>query len=257
MQIKFITLPKLINFRYNACVGRRAETSELVEHLLRLRRAERAADVAVRPELAKVRAYLEALVGPTLNRAEVARLLGITQPALDKWVAKGDVPTVLTPGGRREVPLPEALSLIEDVERARDERGGRVLTRVIRERRRLSLETVDLERLLPRRRRPRTHRVAELQSLAYHRLVAERLDESIVDAARERLRRWRAEGRVHPRWADEWERILALPPPGIARAIAADSTHARELRQSSPFAGVLNEQERRLLRRAVDERVRA
>lgn len=124
---------------------------------------------------------------------------------------------------------------------------------MIRERRRRSREAIGLDRLLPRRRH-RTHRIPELYALAYHRLVAERLDEQLVDEARNRLCRWRGDGRIHPRLAQEWDRILAMPLPEIAKGISADTKHARELRQSSPFAGVLTEQERRRLLRAVEER---
>ena len=230
--------------------------SETIEHILRLRRGERTADAHLRSEIAKVRVFLEASVGVTVPRAETARLLGITQPALAKWIDRGDIPTVHTPQGRREIPLPEVLSLVEDVGRVREEHGGRALTRVIRERQRASIQTVDFDRLLPRPPRKRTHRVPELQSLAYHRLVAERLDDGVVDAARERLRRWRGEDRIHPRWADAWERILAFPLPRLRAAIGADSVRARELRQSSPFAGIITEQERQRLRRAVEDRVR-
>jgi len=51
--------------------------------------------------------------------------------------------------------------------------------------------------------------------------------------------------------------VLALPLPRIAKTISADTKRARELRQTSPFAGVLTEQERRRLLRAVEERVLA
>jgi hypothetical protein len=40
----------------------------------------------------------------------------------------------------------------------------------------------------------------------------------------------------------------------IADAISADSPRARELRQSSPLAGALTEQERQLLVKAVEDR---
>jgi hypothetical protein len=94
-----------------------------------------------------------------------------------------------------------------------------------------------------------------LQSLAYHRAVAERLDEHIVDNARRRVHRWRDEGRVHPRWVDEWETVLSKPLPQVARAIGADTPAARALRQTSPFAGVLSEQERRRVLDAVEGRL--
>ena len=43
----------------------------------------------------------------------------------------------------------------------------------------------------------------------------------------------------------------------VAKTISADTAHARELRQTSPFAGVLSEPERRRLTRAVQERALA
>lgn len=136
------------------------------------------------------------------------------------------------------------------------EREGRPLARVIRARRRRADDEIDLDRLLPATR-DRGHRLAELQALAYHRLVAERLDEDLVADAGRRLARWRASGRIHPSWADTWEEILAKPIPMIARAIAADTKKARALRQTSPFAGALTEQERSRLVRAVRERGRS
>jgi hypothetical protein len=225
----------------------------LVREILRLRQAERAAEGDLRDQIASSRAFLEELAGPTVRPADAARLLGVTQPALNRWVKKGDVSAVITPEGRREIPLLELVELSEEVERTRENNGGgRPLGRVIRDRRQ-EAEAIDLDRLLPKRR-GRTHRTADLHSLAYHRLVAERLDESIVDEARRRLRRWVEDGRVDPRWGDAWEEVLSMPIPRIARSISADTTRARELRQTSPLAGLLNEQERQQLSRAVEER---
>jgi hypothetical protein len=178
----------------------------------------------------------------------------VSQPALARWLEKGEIATVLTPEGRREVPLRELLDLYEEVEQARREGAQRALARVIADRHRRSEQAIDIDRLLPRTRR-RGHRAAEKHALAYHRLLAERVDEDVVERARRRLARWRQGGRIHPRWADEWERVLELPLPQVAQAISADTTQARELRQTSPFAGELNEQERRRLTRAVEERV--
>lgn len=47
------------------------------------------------------------------------------------------------------------------------------------------------------------------------------------------------------RWLGEWERLLAGPPGPILEALTSRSPKSRELRQNSPFAGVLNERERR------------
>lgn len=202
-----------------------------------------------------MREFLEDLIGRTVTRAAAARMLDVSQTALDRWIDKGEIASVLTPRGRREVPLSALLELLEDVEDARDASSKRPLAAVIRERNRRSQETIDVEQLLPRRRPSRRgHRIAEVHSLAYHRLVAGRLDERLVDEARRRLRRWRKEGRVADNWADEWEKQLAMPLPRLRRAISADTPRARELRQTSPFAGLLNEQERRRLLRAVETR---
>lgn len=237
--------------------GRRSETAEAIESILRLRRAEALVDRSFRAEIAAVRDFLERLVGPTVRPAEAARLLGVSQPALNRWIDKGEISAVVTPEGRREIPLSELVQLLEDLEQTRDDPSvRRPLASVIRERQRRSAEAIDLDRLLPRRRN-RSHRTAELQALAYHRLVAERLDEKIVDDARRRLARWRQDDRIHPRWAEEWERILAMPLPRIARAISADTVRGRELRQTSPFAGALTEQERRRLVEAVEQRASA
>lgn len=51
--------------------------------------------------------------------------------------------------------------------------------------------------------------------------------------------------RIHPRYAERWRGILAGPIPAIARAITCDSREGHDLRQNSPFSGVLNEQVRR------------
>lgn len=224
-----------------------------IESILRVRRAERLAEPKLSSDLASVREFLEEEVGSTVRASEAARVLGVTQPALNGWIDKGEISALMTPKGRREIPLAELVGLLDEVQQARDDGRGRPLAAVIHERRRRSADAIDLDRLLPRKR-GRGHRIAELQGLAYHRLIAERLDGGMVEGARQRLDRWRESGRVHTRWADEWERILSLPVPRIARAISADTPSGRELRQTSPFAGLLTEQERRALLKAIEER---
>jgi hypothetical protein len=226
---------------------------DAIESVLRLRRAERLANEEARREITAARDYLEELVGPTVRPADAARALRISQPALTRWMDKGEISIVTTPQGRRAVPLAELLELIEEVQSARAAGHQRPVAEAIKQRGRRSAETVDVARLLPRRR-PRGHRTAELQGLAYHRLVAERLNAGLVDEAQRRLRRWIRDEKIDPRWAEEWGRILALPIPRIAKAISADSKRSRELRQSSPFAGLLTPQERRRLTTAVEER---
>jgi hypothetical protein len=229
----------------------RLETDRPVQHLMRLRRALRHADDDVRLDLELVLAYLERTVGATVSRAETARLLGISYPSLNRWIEKGDIPVVLTPSGKREIALSQVVDLLEELETGDDV----TLADVIRERRRKAEEIPEEDFLPPRRRSPRTHRLADMRSLAYHRLVATRLDQDVVAKALRRLRRWEDDGRIDPRWAETWEDILAMPLERIARAITADTERGRAIRQSSPFAGTLNEHERRRVARAVEERV--
>jgi hypothetical protein len=231
------------------------DSAEAIASLVRLRRVEHAVDRTQADELRPVGEYLRALVGPTVRPSLAARVLGISHPALSRWLESGDIATVLTPEGRREIPLSELLDLLGDLDELDEHaRRGRPLTRLIRARRRRAEAAVDADRLLPPTR-ARGHRRAELQALAYHRLVADRLDDDLVAEATRRVSRWQASGRIHPAWADAWVGILAEPIPAIAEAISADTSEARALRQTSPFAGALNEQERTRLARAVRERI--
>ena len=91
------------------------------------------------------------------------------------------------------------------------------------------------------------HRTAELRSIAFHRLVAERLehDPELLRTARARVEEWIASGGpVHPHWARRWQELLAQPVPEIASVLVLDEEEARDLRQNTPFAGALTPAER-------------
>lgn len=230
------------------------DVGRAVESIVRLRRATGQGDEEMNRDVEPVLLFLEEMVGPTVKRAEAARLLGISHTALDSWVAKGDIPVVLTPSGRREVPLSQVVDLLEQLgDRAND--GPHALAKIIRDRRRQAAAIPEGDFLPASRRKPRTHKVPELHALAYHRLVARRLDDKLVSDARKRLRRWEETGRIDQRWADAWERILAMPAERIAQVVTADSERGRALRQTSPFAGALSEHERQRVIQAVEERV--
>jgi hypothetical protein len=148
---------------------------QLVRDIASLRAAEAA--TASSDQLAGVRQHLEELVGRTVPRASAARTLGVSQTALDRWIRSGDVPAVMTPRGRDEVPLSALVELVQAVDRRRDELNP--LASVLRSRR-AQAEQSDASRLITRvdlADSPSGHRGAELRSLAYHRAVADRLDE--------------------------------------------------------------------------------
>ena len=97
-----------------------------------------------------------------------------------------------------------------------------------------------------------THQVAEERSLALHREVARKLRErpELLEVARERVRSWLESGSVARFWAEAWQETLNAPLEEVIARITDTSEHARALRQSSPFAGVLEPRERwEILRR--------
>lgn len=91
------------------------------------------------------------------------------------------------------------------------------------------------------------HRTAERRSLALHRAVAERLDEDRLDAARARVEGWLGAGGdapVPPAAARRWHALLARPLDEVARGLVAEDQDAADLRQTTPFAGVVPPAER-------------
>jgi hypothetical protein len=232
-------------------VGAVADRERLVRSLVRLRRAEHA--MPENPDLLAVERELEAFVGATVTPALAARVLGVSHPALRRRIDSGDIPVVITRRGRSEVPLLAVVDLAAAVGEVTDKGTAQSALGAVVDARRREAERLDPREILPRRylrdRDRHGHRRGELRALAYHRAVAMRLDERMVRQARALLERWRSDGKIDPRYAQAWERLLGQPIPTVRRAIITDSQRGRDLRQNSPFAGALTEQERR---RALD-----
>ena len=222
-----------------------SESARLVDGIVRLRRTERIPQAAedVRP----VRRELEDRLGATISRSRAARILGVSQTALDRWVGIGRIPIVITPTGRREVPRQFVVELREGIDALAAEGLSRHLLGAALSTRSRAAETLVLEGApAPRHARPAEgHRTAERRALAYHAAVAERLDEATIDDARARIEQLAADGHIDDRYANRWRELLSRPREEIAREIVADTQGARDLRQNGAFAGVLNEQERR------------
>jgi hypothetical protein len=89
------------------------------------------------------------------------------------------------------------------------------------------------------------HELAAERSLAYHHEIAHRLiqDSTILERARERVRQWEEENPQRP-FVRAWTKVLEGTAESVAAFLVDRSELARELRQSSPFAGVLTPQER-------------
>jgi hypothetical protein len=101
------------------------------------------------------------------------------------------------------------------------------------------------------------HRLAEERSVAYHRVVAERLPDqpAILDSARRRVHDWLASGPAAPASATRWAALLAADIASIAAFLVERSEQADELRQSSPFAGALDPRERWQIWRTTRDRL--
>ncbi len=100
-------------------------------------------------------------------------------------------------------------------------------------------------------------RLAKERSIAYHGAIAERLQRQpeVLANARQRVQTWLSAGPEAPFYARRWAEILAGDLPSIAEFLTERSELAEELRQSSPFAGALNPQERWILWRETRERL--
>lgn len=100
------------------------------------------------------------------------------------------------------------------------------------------------------------HRLAEARSLAYHRMVADRLatEPAILARARARVAAW-LQQTPPPYYALQWAELLAGTLPALQRFLADPGEKATELRQSTPFAGAIDPRERWRLWREIAERL--
>jgi hypothetical protein len=223
---------------------KRADQEALIDDLMRLRRVER--EFPGNSDIPSVRLHLEELVGSTVRPAFAARVLGVSSPALRRWVQKGDVPTVIGPDGSRVIPLAVVIELKEAVDRERLAGRRHALEGAVTERRKRA-ERLPRNLAAIRERQGGQRSGSELRGLAYHRAVARRLDRPTADMALALVRHWGRKGSIDPRYAKTWEDLLEGPLPDIRKVLEDEGEAAHDLRQNSPFAGVLSEPERRVI----------
>lgn len=227
-------------------MSRTDRKQQLFEDIVRLRRAERSSSEP--RDIVAVRSHLEQELGGSVSRSLAARLLGVSHTGLQRWIDAGDVPVVVTPGGRQEVPISALIDLYEATESVRrsGQRRLHVMEPTIAEGR-ARAATLDPTRLLPPTEEASVdpHDRAERRNRAYHAAIARTLNRDTVRRALHQLWRWNEEGTIDPRYAEEWETVLGRPIPEIKQVLTEDSQWARDLRQNSPFAGALSEPERR------------
>jgi hypothetical protein len=213
---------------------------ELLENILRLRGALRRSPND--RELAKVRLSLERELGETVSVRLAGRFLGVSHAALQRWIKRGDLPVVFTDRGKEQVPIQALLSLYEATHSDGEGPRPRYALKPTMTRQRDAAERIKVSSL-PRQSQ-QGHDRARDRGLAYHRVLAKRLRRPMVQEARHTLLRWREQGRIDPRYAEQWEQLLDRPIPELRRALVSEDQVSDDLRQNSPFAGMLIEPER-------------
>ena len=87
----------------------------------------------------------------------------------------------------------------------------------------------------------------QARSLALHEAIAAELiarPEAVIGKARRNLVAMRGSNPRAARLLDEWESVLRQPPQRIASRMVDPGEHGRDLRQVTPFAGVLDQRRR-------------
>ena len=93
----------------------------------------------------------------------------------------------------------------------------------------------------------RTHQQLDERSLAMHRLVAKRIRENpeLFDKARATLGRWRSTVSVGSQpYLKLWDDVMNEGIEACLDLAVENSERATALRQASPFAGILTDEER-------------
>jgi len=93
------------------------------------------------------------------------------------------------------------------------------------------------------------HARIDRRNLEMHQAIACKLRShpELLEIARENLARWSArDSRSQPYW-DAWREIFTRPVTEVLELIVENSERMTAMRQASPFAGVLDESERRAI----------
>lgn len=203
-------------------------------------------------DLAAARVLLEEDLGPTVSRRLAAEVLGLSHTALRRWVDRGDIPVVYAESGRMQVPVAALLDLYEQVNAERAAGRGHPLEPLVLAAQKRA-DQLPAGLLSDIEARDEGHRQPQLRGLAYHRALGKRLTAQMVADARQILAAWELEGRIDPLYAMRWRELLSRPVAQIRRELASDTPQMADLRQSSPFAGMLSERERRAVLAAAAE----
>lgn len=101
---------------------------------------------------------------------------------------------------------------------------------------------------------PEPHALAEARSIAMHRAIADRLrdEPALLGDVRVRLEGWLRQGRPY---AAAWAHLVDGDREQLFAAMVDTSEAARAMRQSTPFAGLLDPRTRWRIHAEVREQV--
>src|SRR3954447_14780266 len=95
-------------------------TEDLVHDLVDLKIAARASRGRPAERMQRVERRVRTRVGAGVSKTVAARVLGVSVPTVDKWVARGRIPTVPNSSGPRKVALAALVDLAATVELLRE-----------------------------------------------------------------------------------------------------------------------------------------
>jgi excisionase family DNA binding protein len=98
-----------------------APVEELVHDLVDLKVAQQSSRGKPRQRVSKVEDRMRKRVGSGVSKTVAARVLGVSVNTIDKWIARGSIPTVRTAAGKRLValtPLVDLAAAVEDLREA-------------------------------------------------------------------------------------------------------------------------------------------
>ena len=93
--------------------------------------------------------------------------------------------------------------------------------------------------------------VSRLRSIAYHREIASKFSDALLQHATVNLARAEHNGTTDPRYIARWRALLAQPRDVVIAALHCDDDVMHDLRSCSPFAGALSPRRRWQLFRAA------
>jgi len=87
---------------------------------------------------------------------------------------------------------------------------------------------------------------SDIKSLEYHRLVVKKLrqDPSLIKKALGNIRRWKKQNQYPQPYLEDWLTHIDKGLDHLCAFLLSETDEAQRLRSSSPFAGILTEDER-------------